>query len=146
MVKIGGKWYHVDTCWDDEDYDTQIQGRAFGSYYKYFMCTDNNFNNDDHKYYGWNNLESSSNSLPSAYTDISRLGDADQSGKYDSNDLTAINNLIGKTVTNDQKLINADMNMDGKITSADYNLMKNFLNSGKTTVMNPKKWVMMNFE
>lgn len=146
MVKIGGKWYQVDTCWDDERYDSSKQSRDFGEYYKYFMCTDNSFRNDNHNLYGWNNLENPSKSLPSAYTDNTKLGDADQSGKYDSKDLTAINNLIGNTVTSDQKLINADLNMDGKITSADYNLMKNYLNSGKTNIMSPKRWVMMNFE
>ncbi len=146
MVKIGGKWYQADTCWDDIKYDGSKQDRDFGNYYNYFMCTDSIYSKDGHQQYGWNNLEDFFSSLPSAYTDNTKLGDADQSGKYDSNDLTAINNLIGKTVTNDQKLINADMNMDGKITSADYNLMKNFLNSGKANIMSPKKWVMKSFE
>ena len=48
MVKVGGKWYHIDVTWDDPVNDTYGKAR-----HDYFMLSDNAISNDNHNHYGW---------------------------------------------------------------------------------------------
>ena len=120
MIKIAGKWYHVDTCWDDTDYDASSSNKTYAKYYQHFLCSDTEFQ-ATHGDYNWflGDAPAGITSLPKATTNISRLGDANQDGRYQLNDVDKIQSLEGKTVGTSQQLINADMDLDGKITGDD---------------------------
>lgn len=118
MIKLAGKWYHVDCCWDDQIYDDPNANRSQAGYYTYFLCTDAQFKGNHKDYSPWY-VDFESMSVPVANTNIERLGDANQDGRYQLNDVDKIQSLEGKTVGTSQQLINADMDLDGKITGDD---------------------------
>lgn len=48
MVRVNGKWYHIDVTWDDHVSDTY--GRV---YHDYFMLSDSAISDDWHGHYDW---------------------------------------------------------------------------------------------
>lgn len=61
LVKLNGKWYHIDVTWDDPDAATDWTKKGSGTlvYYTYFLLNDNEIWQQNH--YGWApNLRSSS--------------------------------------------------------------------------------------
>lgn len=72
LVKIDGKWYHVDCCWDDPTPDTYGRARR-----TYFLRTDDEIMNLNH--YSWTPGQYKANS--EKYSDMPRNYDIKQ--KYD---------------------------------------------------------------
>lgn len=129
-VKINGKFYHIDVTWDDQYYDAKLN---FKYYYNHFLRTDSEFTKDGHKAFDWNKhypyLSISNTLKASADESVDKLGDIDNSGKYDTTDRTLLYNYLykGASLTNEQKW-RADVNMDGYVTRADYTILQSIPN------------------
>ena len=139
MLKLGGKWYHADCCWDDQSYEAKN-----GLEYNNFLCTDATFNSNGHQNYYWV-LSGGPSTRPAAVTNIAGLGNVNRDSHYDKKDLEKLKTYIGKTVTTDQSLINADIDMDGKITQNDYNLLSACINSS-TKEVPARGWIFKYYE
>lgn len=44
QVKVDGKWYNVDTTWNDGDYERHEDGHYYCGCYQYFLLSDETFN------------------------------------------------------------------------------------------------------
>lgn len=72
LIRLDGSWYHVDVTWDDpvftsgktffSQYNADYADEGF-MYHKYFLCSDDEFTDLDHK--GWK-LQTGSSDLPAA--------------------------------------------------------------------------------
>lgn len=124
-IKINGKFYQVDVCWDNDCGD-----------YFYFMCSDDEFNaeNNSHSKYIWkafsdSNYENAVTTLPKATSSLNNLGDVNLDGMVTKADYTALQKHINKTVlfNNAEKTTRADINCDGQIDKTDLTMLNDYL-------------------
>lgn len=52
IVQVGGKWYHVDTTWDDPSTTNKKDSPGRARHW-YFLNSDSCIKNDDHNHYSW---------------------------------------------------------------------------------------------
>ncbi len=76
MVKIDGKWYHVDCCWDDPVPDREGRARR-----TYFLRTDKEIMTLDH--FSW--TPGQYKASDGKYSSMPRLYDTDQKYDYENN-------------------------------------------------------------
>ena len=123
VVKIDGRWFNIDSYWDDG---------GSKSVYHWFMVSDNEMDKMD--------KEANSDAHSKGYVERKRndydfeeeiipcntpMGDINTDTKLDSKDATALQNYIktGKTSGTFNKNY-ADLNFDGKIDATDLSLLK----------------------
>lgn len=142
LVKLNGKWYHMDVTWDDLFKDHPDLYPGFSTY-TYCFAPDSLINdpNDEHAKYYWSAGGNLKKGYDVATTDLRKLGDVNGDGKYNSADVTAIKNYIGKTVS-DSVLAVCDLNFDGKITSADSSALQNYVSIHWRSFKTPFLWRM----
>ena len=138
LVKLNNRYYHIDVCWDDLNFDKYIAGDvAYKDYYKYFMKTDTDFTKDDHGKYNWqiNSPYSANHSI------MNSLGDVNLDLHLSSTDRTKLQNYLSNetqffsnSADNNKAKINADANLDGRIDQMDLNVVYSALNSKYYTV------------
>lgn len=75
LVKLNGKWYHVDVTWDDPDAATNWTKKGSGTlvYYTYFLLNDSEIWKQNH--YGWT---SSTQSSSTTYSNMPRYNSNQQ--------------------------------------------------------------------
>lgn len=138
LVKLSGKYYHIDVCWDDTEYDLYMKGdTSHKNYYRYFMKTDTDFTNDGHGAYDWqkNSYNTANNAIRNSLGDVNldqHLGTMDKTMLSDY-----VNNgkqFYSNTTNNNKAKKNADANLDGKINQTDLNVVSNALSSKYYTV------------
>ena len=139
IVKLNGKWYQMDICWDDLPLDYPAD---FGHLkpYGYCMVTDSVINTapDGHSGYNWTAGGSLKKGNNVATTDISKLGDVDGNGKFTSADVSKLKTYIN--TTNAKYIALCDLNFDGKVTSADATLLQNYVNTYYKSYATPRLW------
>ena len=140
LVKIGGKYYHVDVCWDD---NTDKTAR-----YKHFMCTDEEFASTHN--YKWYAKDDSTGKLRKgnnvAVTDISKLGDLNNDWAYNSKDQNLFDKIANGTTPNATQKIRGDMNFDGKVNGTDRDIFNDYINNGKKNYSTPRLWRFVKME
>lgn len=145
LIRIGGKWYHADITWDDDDYKDASLVHRFDN----FLRTDAQFNSDGHKpydYHGYSDYGiSKTRTTMLANVDNSMLGDLTGDKKYTSADVDKLNTYVGKSVSN-TVLGKGDMNFDGKITSADVTMLRNFVNNDWKYYATPRIYALFKAE
>ena len=149
IIKLNGKWYHVDVTWDDEIIDKYHQPNCR---YAFFLCPDYVFNSstDEHSQYNWYSINDSSiykgANVANDFNYV-LLGDMNNSTTFDSTDSQILKQIINKTYqpNNDQK-VRGDLNFDGVITQADLDLMNNYLNNQKNNYPRLDMWLFTNME
>ena len=149
IIKLNGKWYHVDVTWDDELIDKYHQPNRR---YENFLCPDSVFNADtnDHSVYNWYSVSDSSvYKGANVATDFNYglLGDMNNSATFDSADRQIMSQIVNQTYQPgiDQK-VRGDLNFDGVITQADLNLLNNYLNYQKGSYSRLAMWLFTTME
>lgn len=145
LVKLDGKWYHVDITWDDSDYDKSrdyadgiVPDSALYSYknyanrYKNFLCSDYLFGRDGHDNFNWKSeTHPELNRTNGAATDstIAMRGDLNRDFSYNSTDLTRLQKyLLGQLQIGEDEWKRADVNMDGTVDTFDLIFYRQYLN------------------
>lgn len=131
MVKMGGYYFHIDACHDDDDYDSNRNGSRID--YDHFLKSDKDiktcpfghqtwvYSNCTHAIYGPSRI---SGNYPSMQQCRYSLGDANKDGKVTIADV----NLIYSYVSNPKTTIDitlADMDMNGRVNGNDAALLRN---------------------
>ena len=140
IVKISGKWYHVDVTWDDEQFDERNSNFKKSNRYKYFLCSDAIINKDHGK---WNSTDDSSlNSDTNVATDDNyyRLGDVYSDNAYNSKDQNVFDNIANGTTPSSMQKVRGDLNFDGKVNGTDRDLFNKYINSYQSTYSRPALW------
>ena len=144
LVKLDGKWYHVDVTWDDQDYivneeydDGMVPDSNLRAYkntrwrYNFFLMSDEQFRNDGHNKYAWASREHPElNWQTTVATDstLSMRGDLDMNGSYDSADVTRMKQLNGQQANTDEKK-RADIDRSGYVNSTDLSLLNEHISN-----------------
>ena len=146
LVKLNGKWYHMDVTWDDQFKDNPNDFPGYTPY-TYCFAPDSLINdpNDQHSNYYWSAGGSLRKGNPVATTDLRKLGDVNGDGKYNNADVTKLKSYIGKTVS-DSVLAVCDLNFDGKITSADSSALQNYVSIHWRSFKTPFLWRLYVYE
>ena len=145
LIQIGGKWYHADITWDDDDYKDASLFHRFDN----FLCSDAQFHSDSHKvydYHGYNDYSiSKTRTTMLANVDNRKLGDLTGDGKYTSADVTKLQSYVGKSVSN-AILGKGDMNLDGRITAADVTMLQSYVNNDWIYYATPRIYALFKAE
>lgn len=148
LVNINGIFYHVDACWDDENYDA-------GAYkYDNFMKSDVQFNGDGHSTYQWAaeedphgylNEQNSNSNISYGY-----LGDVKYNeqvrGLVDSNDVTYLQSLVNAVAIPARERAYGDMDFDGDLDNNDVSMLKEYLSKYKKSYGSAWKWRLSSLE
>lgn len=146
LVKIRNRYYHVDVCWDDDNLD---DGRA-NDRFEHFLCTDSQFAADGHQSFRWyvegNRNLSIGNNV--ATHNIHKIGDTNNNGAYTTDDRTALQNHLNGSVpiTNSTMLNNADIDLNGTVSSSDLSMLDVYLKTFKRAYYSPFLWRMASYE
>lgn len=75
MIKLGNRWYHVDTTWDDPDANVYWTANGSGDlvYYNYFLLNNTEMRNADH--YSWTPSKTSNSTV---YSNMPRYSSNEQ--------------------------------------------------------------------
>ena len=131
IVKIDGKWYHVDVTWDDQEYDERYDGFKKTNRYMHFLCPDAVINTD-HGKYNWASDDNSSLAKGrNVATDYNyyRLGDVNNDSKYNSNDQNLFDQFANGTTPSAMQKVRGDLNFDGKVNGSDRDLFNYYINN-----------------
>lgn len=149
LVKLNGKWYHVDVTWDDENYDERNTSLKKSNRYQYFLCPDAIFNSDGHKNYKWASEDDSSlykgRSVATDYN-YYRLGDVNNDALFNSADQNKFDQFANGTAPNAMQKIRGDLNFDGKVNGADRDRFNSYINTYKNTYSRPALWLFTTLE
>ena len=147
LVKLNGKWYHMDLTWDDQvlDHPEWFPG---SNPYVYCFAPDSQMDDPDdgHSEYDWfvPQERGFAKGKSVAVTDIRNLGDVNEDGKFDSADVTLLKTKYN--TTNAKYLALCDLNFDGKVTSSDATLLNNYIKTYYKTYATPRLWRFADYE